>query len=131
MKLSILSQRGGEPKPTTQQLLEANLFAKAFARRKGHLAAEATHTGGEIPKFTDASGRPLLKDFSPLPISMVSPKVPAYVKELQWDEANNMPYYVDNQSGDLKYVQRDLFFTDKYNPKRTYARNNIFDYAKK
>jgi hypothetical protein len=131
MKLSILSSKGGEPKPTTQQLMEANLFAKAFARRKGHINAESTHVGGELPKYVDASGKPLSKDFSPIPMSMVSPKVPAYVKELEWDEANNMPYYVDNQSGDMKYVQRDLFFTDRYNPRRTYARNSIVDYAKK
>jgi hypothetical protein len=123
--------KGDDPKPTKQQLLEANIFAKQFAKRKGHLNPELTHVGNKIPQFVDASGKPLPKNFTPVPAHQINQQVPSYVKELEWDETANMPFYKDSQSGDIKYVNRDLFFTDRYNPRRTYARNSILDYAKR
>lgn len=128
MKLSILSSKGEGPKPTAKEILAANLFAKEFARKRHHIMAEETHVGNQVPKFLDAAGNELPKNFSNVPQHMISQKVPTYVKELEWDSKANLPYYVDDQSGDIKYVSRDFFYSDRFQPKRN---TNILDYAKR
>lgn len=89
----------------------ANNFAKNFAMRKGLISGENTHTGGIVPQFVDPSGVPA----QPVaPVGLLSNKVPAEIKSLEWDAKANLPYYIDPRSGDSKYVAKELFYLPRF-----------------
>jgi hypothetical protein len=92
----------------------ANNFAKNFALRRGLVSGENTHTGGVVPAFVDPSGKPVPLPQTVAPVGMLSNKVPAYVKQLEWDEESKLPYYIDSASGDMKYVNKELFYSPRF-----------------
>jgi hypothetical protein len=97
--------------PSASELEAANRFAKDFALRKGLISGENTHVGGVIPKFVDPLGKPA----QPVaPVGMLSNRVPAEIKSLEWDAKANLPYYIDPQSGDSKYVAKELFYLPRF-----------------
>jgi hypothetical protein len=120
-----------DPKPTSKKLLEATIFAKDFARKRHHIMAEETHVGNQVPKFINtATGKEMPQNYTSVPMRQISQTVPKSVKELEWDSKANLPYYLDEQSGDIKYVNRDLFYTDRFQPRRN-LQTSILDYAKR
>lgn len=98
-------------KATPADVEAANRFAKDFALRKGLISGENTHTGGVVPEFVNASGLPTQ---AVAPVGMLSNKVPAEIKSLEWDAKANLPYYIDPQSGDSKYVAKELFYLPRF-----------------
>lgn len=101
-------------KPTSAEVEAATRFAKEMAIKRGLISGENTHTGGLIPKFVDEAGRELMPgDVSP-EVGRLDSKVPSYVKELEWDAKANLPYYMDEKTGDLKYVAKDLFHLPRF-----------------
>src|SRR5574341_506991 len=106
-------------KPTAAELEAANILAKDIAVRKGLISGESTHVGGEIPKFYDArTGKELVAVIIPPPVGKLSNKVPLYVKSLEWDADANLPYYIDEQTGDMQYVNKDLFHSPRFQSTR-------------
>ena len=98
-------------KTTPADVEAANRFAKDFALRRGLISGENTHTGGIVPQFVDPSGMPA----QPVaPVGMLSNKVPAEIKSLEWDAKANLPYYIDPKSGDSKYVAKELFYAPRF-----------------
>ena len=114
------------PKVSPAELEAANKFAKEIALRKGLLSGENTHTGGVIPPFVDArSGRTLAPGESISPVGMLSNKVPAEIKSLEWDDKTNLPYYIDPKSGDSKYVAKELFYLPRFRRSNSVAPMSI------
>ena len=103
---------GAKPATSSASELEAaNRFAKDFALRRGLISGENTHTGGVVPPFVNPSGLPAQ---AVAPVGMLSNKVPAEIKSLEWDAKANLPYYIDPQSGDSKYVAKELFYLPRF-----------------
>ena len=101
-------------KASSTDLAAANKFAKDFALRKALVSGEDTHVGGVIPKFIEgATGRELPAG-GIAPVGMLSNKVPAEIKSLEWDAKANLPYYIDPKSGDSKYVAKELFYLPRF-----------------
>lgn len=98
-------------KATPADVEAANRFAKDFALRKGLISGENTHTGGVVPEFVNASGLPTQ---AVAPVGMLSNKVPAEIKSLEWDAKANLPYYIDPASGDTKYVNKEMFYLPRF-----------------
>lgn len=118
-----------DPKPTAKQLQDANMFAKQFAMNRHLFNAQEMHVGDTLPKFVDSlTGKEVSKDYTPIPSQRILNIVPDYVKELQWDAKNNLPYFIDDHTGDIQYVKKDWFYTDRFNPNRG---KNIEDITKK
>lgn len=104
-----------EGKPTPEALEAANRLAKDIAIRRGLISGENTHTGGQIPKFIDQrTGKELTAADAMPPIGRFTNKVPLYVKSLEWDASSNLPYYIDEKTGDMQYVQKDLFYSPRF-----------------
>ena len=121
MKLKIRTGDPGTPaKPSPAQLAEATAFARNFALRRGLVSGENTTVGGQIPRFVDTMGNPANVQNKPLPPRTITNinQIPTYVKELQWDEQKNVPYYIDQQTDEIKYVHPDIFYSTRFNPTR-------------
>lgn len=127
MKVRLLS--GGEDpkkpvkvktsKPSAAEIEAANVLARDIAMRKGLISGENTHVGDQIPKFYDSrTGKELVAGDAPPPVGRLSNKVPLYVKSLEWDESAQLPYYIDQQSGDMQYVNKDLFHSPRFQSTR-------------
>lgn len=100
----------------------ANNFAKNFALRRGLISGENTHTGGIVPQFVNPSGLPA----EPVaPVGMLSNKVPAEIKSLEWDAKANLPYYIDPKSGDSKYVAKELFYAPRFRRSNALTENPL------
>ena len=115
--------KGEDPKaPTPQQLAAANQFAKTFALRKGLISGESTHVGGAIPRFIDsATGQDITGVKPPIfPTGTIMDirQVPTYVKDLQFDDKSNLPYFVNQETGDIQYVHPDIARSSRFNPNR-------------
>lgn len=104
--------------PSPAQLEEANKFAREFAARRNLITGEDTHVGGQIPKFIDARSGTDVTGVMPPPVGRLTDKVPLYVKELQWDSKSNLPFYIDEKTGDTQYVAQELFHSPRFNPNR-------------
>ena len=102
--------------PTPEELAAANAMAKDLAIRRGLISGENTHTGGQIPKFYDArTGADITGKPDPLvTMGRVETRVPTYVSSLEWDDQANLPYYIDEKTGDMKYVAKDLFYLPRF-----------------
>lgn len=122
MKLRLKTGDPGTPnsKPSPSELAAANEFARNMALRKGLASGENTYVGNQLPKFVDALGNPVTAHNAPLPPRTITNinQIPTYVKELQWDDQRNVPYYVDEKTGDMQYVHPDIFYSTRFNPKR-------------
>jgi hypothetical protein len=124
MKVRITGGGEGEKKsskpapPSRAEVEAANKFAKEFAIRRNLISGENTHTGGQVPKFVDARTGMDVTGNIPPPVGRLTDKVPLYVKSLEWDDKANLPYYVDEKSGDTQYVAKDLFYSPRFNPNR-------------
>ena len=105
--------RVSTPKASAADVEAANRFAKDFAVRRGLISGENTHTGGVVPQFVDPLGKPIVKQ-DVAPVGMLTNKVPAYVKQLEWDAKSNLPYYIDAASGDAQYVNKELFYSPRF-----------------
>lgn len=118
----------GKETPSPEALAEANKLAQRLVSQHGGFNAENIHTGGKIPKFYDDAGREVTNlppsDIGPLPT-----KVPSYVKSLEWDDKKNLPYYVDEKTGYMQYVPKDMFYSPRFNPNR--GQTNITLLSKK
>ena len=102
-------------KPSSTELEAANRFAKDFAVRRGLLSGEETHTGGKIPQFVEGRTGQVIPTGQPEPpLGTLSNKVPAYVTSLEWDDKSNLPYYIDEKTGDTKYVAQELFHSPRF-----------------
>lgn len=102
-------------KATPADVEAANRFAKDFALRKGLISGENTHTGGVVPPFVDPAGKPVVGPAQVVaPAGMLSNKVPSEIKSLEWDTKAGLPYYIDPQSGDTKYVNKELFYLPRF-----------------
>lgn len=113
-------------KPSPKELEAANNLAKDIAVRRGLVSGLDTHTGGQIPKFIDdRTGKELVAGAPSPQLGSLSANVPAYVKELSWDKTTNQPYYVDEQTGYIKYVPKDLFYSTRFNPNKGIAANAL------
>ena len=117
--------------PTPQQLASANAFAKDFATRKNLLIAQDAHVGNAIPKFIDSRTGMETTGASRLPPRTITDikMIPSYVKSFQFD--NGVPYYKDEDSGDIQYVHPDIARSPRFNPNRGAYGNSIMSYAKK
>lgn len=110
-------------KPTKQELAKANDFAKQFAMRKKLITGEDTNVGNSIPPFIDSStglditGQP---SQSTLPYNTITDirKIPYYVTadDIKYDD--NVPYYIDQQSGDQQPIHPDIARSSRFNPNR-------------
>ncbi len=107
------------PTPTPAELEAANKMARDISVRRGLIMGENVHTGGQIPKFIEATtGKELLPgDIDPA-VGRLSNKVPLYVKSLEWDSKAGLPFYVDEKTGDMQYVAKDLFHSPRFSPNR-------------
>lgn len=113
-------------KPTPAELEAATKLAKDIAVRKGLVSGLDTHIGGQIPKFIDdKTGKELVAGAPAPQLGKMSMNVPAYVKELSWDNTSGQPYYVDEQTGYMQYVPKDLFYSSRFNPNRGVAANAL------
>ena len=101
-------------KASSADLEAANKFAKNFALRKGLISGENTHVGGVIPKFIEGRTGMELPAGGIAPAGLLSNKVPPEVKSLEWDAKANLPYYIDPQTGDSKYVAKELFYLPRF-----------------
>ena len=130
MKVRITSG-GEEPKgspkvrvkkaatPSLAELEAANKFAKDLAARKGLVNAESFHVGNQIPKFIDdRTGKEATQGNIIPGVGKLSATVPSYVKSLEWDDQKSMPYYVDQSTGYMQYVPKDLFYSPRFNPNK-------------
>lgn len=124
---------GGDPKksakvtkPTPAELEAANKFAKSIALRRGLISGENTHTGGQVPRFYDSrTGKDITGQPDPtLTMGRISDKVPLYVNSLEWDEQAQLPYYVDEKTGDTQYVNKDLFYSPRFRKTAPPLQNN-------
>jgi hypothetical protein len=105
--------------PTQAELAAATKMAKDFSVRRNLLMGENVHTGGQTPKFYDArTGKELLPGDVQSPGGRLLNKVPLYVQSLEWDDKANLPYYIDEKTGDIQYVQKDLFHSPRFSPNR-------------
>ncbi len=120
MAVKLRITGGGEGKkkpaksttPTPAELEAANKFAKNFALRRGLVSGENTNVGNQVPQFIDAkTGLPAV---AAPPIGKFTNKVPAYVTSLEWDHDSNLPYYIDEKTGDTQYVDKDLFYSPRF-----------------
>lgn len=105
-------------KPTQQQIIDANMFAKNFASTHGLMMAEDMHVGNMIPRFIDQKTG---KDYVPsqsVPQSKIKSFVPPEINSLEWDDSAKLPYYDDPQSGEKAYVPQNYFFLPRFNPNR-------------
>jgi hypothetical protein len=101
--------------PSPTEIQAANQLAKDIAARRGLLNAENMHVGNQVPKFyDDKTGKELLAGDVRPPVGVLSNKVPLYVKSLQWDDQSNLPYYIDDKTGDMQYVAKDLFYSPRF-----------------
>jgi hypothetical protein len=106
--------RVSSTKASAAEVEAANKFAKDFALRRGLISGENTHTGGVVPPFVDAAGKPYVAPPVVAPVGMLSNKVPEYVKKLEWDKEAGLPYYIDDKTGDSKYVNKELFYLPRF-----------------
>jgi len=119
MKVRIKSGGDKDKKPTPAEIEAANKLARDISVRKNLLMGENIHVGDQIPKFYDArSGKELLPGDVQPPVGRLTNKVPLYVESLEWDSKANLPYYVDEKTGDLQYVQKDLFHAPRFSPNK-------------
>ena len=103
------------PIPTPAELEAANKMARDISVRRGLMMGENVHTGGQIPKFIEAStGKELLPGDVDPAIGRLSNKVPLYVKSLEWDSKAGLPFYTDEKTGDIQYVAKDLFHSPRF-----------------
>ena len=109
-------------KPSPKQIQAANQFAKAFAIRKGLGIGEEAHVGNQLPPFVDAATGQNITNVPqpsfPHGTIMDIRQVPSYVKDLQFDTKSNLPYYVNQESGDIQYVHPDIARSTRFNPNR-------------
>lgn len=95
--------------------------AKGLAANNAQNAVgiENVNTGMKFLKYKMPDGSALYKEQLP-----VAPKtnlditqyVPSDIKSLNWDETNNLPYYTDPQSGDIKYVPQHYIHLPRFRP---------------
>lgn len=114
--------------PTQAELEAANKFAKEFATRKGLTIAQDAHVGNIIPKFIDqTTGKEFVGGQGKLPPRTIMNinQIPTYVKDLQWDDKSNIPYYIDKQTSDIQYVHPDIFFSSRFNPYRGKSKEDL------
>ena len=119
-KLRIKKTGEPTPKPTLQELAQANQFAKDFATRKGLVIGQDAHVGNALPKFIDAAtGQPVVQGQTKLPPNTIMDirNVPSYVKELQMGD-DNIPYFKDQSTGDIQFVHPDIARSSRFNPNR-------------
>lgn len=116
--MKIIVTRKEDPKPTPEQLAAANAEAKRFALNRHLIFGEDAHVGNRLPKYVDEKGNIVTSDYTNVPKSQILNTPPSYVKQLEWDDKANLPYFIDEKSGDLQYVNKDWFYTDRFNPKR-------------
>lgn len=117
--MKVRVKTGGDPKdkkaPTAAELAEANRIAKEFAIRRNLISGENTHVGNQIPKYIDAAtGKELVAGSIQPQAGSTNYNVPSYVKSLEWDDRANLPYYIDEKTGDLTYVAKDLFYSPRF-----------------
>ena len=103
-----------KPAATSAEVEAANQFAKSFALRRGLVSGENTHTGGQVPKFIDQRTGADVSGVVAPPIGKMSNRVPAYVTSLEWDKDANLPYYIDDKTGDTQYVDKELFYSPRF-----------------
>lgn len=92
---------------------------KAFDNAQVATGIENINTGMKFLKYKMPDGSALYKEQLP-----VTPKtnlditqyVPSDIKSLNWDETNNLPYYTDPQSGDIKYVPQHYIHLPRFRP---------------
>jgi len=137
MLIKVNPGGGGEKKPkvkvkkaspSADELAAATELAQDLVARHGGFNSENIHTGGKIPKFYDNAGREVT-GAPPPEVGTLPTKVPKYVKSLEWDDQKNLPYYVDEKTGYMQYVPKDLFYSPRFNPNR--GQTNITLLAKK
>ena len=117
MKL-IVKKTLGDDDPKKKALAEANAKVKEFAVRRGLIIGNDAHVDS-IPKYIDAkTGKDITGVTTNLPQSQITPYVPPYVKSLEWDAKANMPYFIDEKTGDQRYVPKDYFYLPRFNPNR-------------
>lgn len=134
MKIRLSS--GGDDKnkpasktPTPAEIEAATIFARDMARRRGLMSGENTHTGGQVPPFIDAAtGKQLLPGAIDPAVGRLSNKVPLYVKSLEWDSKAGLPFYIDEKTGDMQYVAKDLFHSPRFSPNKG---KSLLDIAKR
>lgn len=121
-----LSEVDPKKKPTPAQLAAANAEAKRLAVSKGLMIGESAHVGDRIPNYIDArTGREITEaDIEP-PVGVLSNKVPMYVQSLEWDDKANLPYYIDEKTGDAQYVIKELFFSPRFKKAKPIMQNPL------
>lgn len=109
---NYVMQRGGELTPYQA----ANQEAKRFSVSRGLGPGENAHVDpNHLPTYVDEQGRPVTgKQYSNIPQSMMTSYVPNDIKELQWDASANLPYFTDPYSGDLKYTNKENYFSPRF-----------------
>lgn len=122
--MKVRVKTGGDPKekkaPTSSELAEANRIAKEFSVRRNLIIGENAHVGNKIPQYVEAgTGKVLTPNDVTPPLGKLSSLVPSYVKSLEWDAKANLPYYIDEKTGDTQYVAKELFYSPRF--KRTQA----------
>ena len=91
----------GTSLPTTATVAEATALAKDIARRKGHINAESTHTGGVIPKVElNGVEIPYGANIPGLNKPRTYKPIPRDVTEFEYDGASNQAWW-KNRDGDL------------------------------
>lgn len=121
----------GKNEPTPEALAEATQLAQRLVSQHGGFNAENIHTGGKIPEFYDEAGRRIMPGTPPPEVSNLPTNVPGYVKKLEWDAEKNLPFYVDEKTGYMQYVPKDLFYSARFNPKRGVSLSESISVAKR
>jgi hypothetical protein len=110
---------------TQQQLDAANEQARRLVARKNgdrpDLAYVAKNIGDQVPQYKDPTGRP----YNPLPPSNMSTYIPPYVKDLQWNPELNLPYYIDEKTGDIQYTAQENFNLPRFRKAPQQQQNDL------
>jgi len=122
-------------KPTPKMIADANAFARSFGARKLPFIGENLHTGNTVAPFIDAATGMDISGIAPPPIKLpfgtiTDPRmIPSYVtdKDIIRDDPNNVPYFINQETGDMQYIHPDLLTMRRFNPNRGmydfYAKN--------
>lgn len=137
MKIRIIGGEDPKEKPKTKvkvkspspaEIEAANILAKRLGAEHGAFNAESLNVGNKLPRFVDDAGRDIT-GAPQAPASKLPTKVPAYVKSLEWDDKQNLPYYTDEKTGYIQYVPKEMFYSARFNPQR--GKTSIIDIAKR
>lgn len=115
------------------ELAKQNALARSFAMRKIPMIGESAHVGEYGAPFIDAqTGMDItgMPDRTQMPANLITdPRmIPSYItdKDIMMNNETNVPYYIDQETGDMQPIHPDILSLRRFNPNR-----GMYDYYAK